>query len=185
MPGHCASQQQPEASHFQIKRACSDASISLPEMIRSFKKAVELWLADPTHKAKPYSLLAPEACAGPRPLGPCGWMLSGKMFRVHQPAVGTVILPGIYRILKDEHIAEKQSGRDSILFLTTGLPAPVAPELQDLLLKQLKAKTKQEAHEVHHQYDTKPSIKTQKGCCSTKTLNPEPLDPYTRSSGSW
>ena len=115
-------------------------SLHVPEMIRSFKEAVELWLADPTHKAKQYSLLAPEACAGPRPLGPCGWMLSDKMFRVHQPAVGTVTLPVIYRILQDKHITEKQSGRDSILFLTTGLPAPVAPELQDLLLKQLKAK---------------------------------------------
>ncbi|OLQ11095.1 hypothetical protein AK812_SmicGene5086 [Symbiodinium microadriaticum] len=84
-------------------------------------------LRRPKAKASQSPKLETPTAAAPadaRPLGPCGWMLSGKMFRVHQPAVGTVILPGIYRILKDEHIAEKQSGRDSILFLTTGLPAP-------------------------------------------------------------
>ena len=95
--------------------------------------------------------MAPCNHAGSRPLNPDAWMfaVSGSgMYEHHVPGTGTIQLPSIHRVLKDNCISLRSRGRCQAYFMSISTPADLASDLVELLFAQLAAKSDEELIDI-------------------------------------
>ncbi|CAE7216500.1 unnamed protein product [Symbiodinium natans] len=149
IPGHPPSQQQAEQSHRALKRAISNSPTRTAiDVLKTAKEAAGLW-RERTALESSYNLFTPAGYTGTVPLNPDAWMTSpgNVLYRNRLPALGTMAMPTIHRILEDARrrpgtIVEKSRSRGSgrCFFMKCGVPEELDVARIEYLWRQLQEK---------------------------------------------
>ena len=118
------------------------------DVLKTAKEAAGLW-RERTALESSYNLFTPAGYTGTVPLNPDAWMTSpgNVLYRNRLPALGTMAMPTIHRILEDARrrpgtIVEKSRSRGSgrCFFMKCGVPEELDVARIEYLWRQLQEK---------------------------------------------